>query len=72
MEKTQYGFDTIMKRLRMKLVVAYLMVGDAKTAYEKAGEFWWRFAIRLLPGGIWKSLLAGVRMLKHRLLLKKL
>ncbi|OGZ53397.1 MAG: hypothetical protein A3B25_02135 [Candidatus Ryanbacteria bacterium RIFCSPLOWO2_01_FULL_48_26] len=71
-EKKQYKFDAIMHRLRFKRVAAYLMIGDARAGYQKAQGFWWRWAIRVLPGSAWKALLGFIRTLKHRILLKKL
>lgn len=73
-EKEKYRFENILKLLRMKLVVAHLMVGDKRAALASAKGLssFWRATIGILPARAWKALLGFLRAIKHRLLLKKI
>jgi len=73
-EKGKYHFDNILKLLRLKVVFAYLMVGNKKAALERAKTlpFFWKIVINSLPARAWKALLGFLRKFKHRLLLKKI
>lgn len=73
-ERQRYRFDAVLVKLRRKLVLAYLMVGD-KVAAEKAARalsIGWLLLIAALPASVWRFLLSQVRTIKHRLLLKRI
>ena len=73
-EREQYGFENILKLLRIKLVFAYLMVGNKTAAVEQTKNLggFWRIFVLILPEAAWKSLLGVLRLIKHRLLLERI
>ena len=72
-ERRRYGFDDILRRLKMHVVFAFLMVGDKAKALANADQApgVLRAAIRLFPAPFWQFLLTRWRAVKHRLLLQK-
>lgn len=73
-EKERYGFEKILGLLRIKLVFAYLMVGNKTAAIKQAGNlgWFWTALVLILPATVWKYLLGFLRPIKHRLLLKRI
>jgi len=73
-EWSRYRFDEILKKLRLKVVMAHLMVGDKSGALKHAEGLpsFWRFLIALAPAKFSEAILSFVRKIKHRLLLKKM
>lgn len=72
-ELQKYEYSKILKNLQLKAAFAYLMVGDKSAAVQRLGGLpvFWRSVIAILPGSAWRTLLAFLRRVKHRLLLKK-
>lgn len=73
-EWRKYDFSYVLKKLRLKTTLAYLMVGDKKSALHWAADLplRWRLVIAALPASVWKLVLGFARRLKHRLLLKRI
>lgn len=73
-EWRRYQFDDILRRLKTKVVFAYLMVGDKVEAAANAGHLssLQRFLVEFLPASFWRFVLVRWRTMKHRLLLRKL
>lgn len=71
-EILKYNFDTIIQRLRDKLVLVYLIVGDKTSALKNSNFGLKKFFIWILPSKIWKFTLGFVRRIKHRSLLQKI
>lgn len=69
-----YGFSRILKKLKLKTAVAYLMVGDRQNAvrFAEAMPFGVQTFIRIVPTGWWRWFLGTVRKIRHRMLLKKI
>ncbi len=74
LQKKQYRFYKILKKLRLKVVFASLIVGDRKKALFFVRELSpsWKFLVSVLPVAFWKFFLRFIRKIKHRLLLKKM
>lgn len=73
LEWERYGFAHILKKLRWKVVAAYLMAGRKREAVLKARAvcYFAPLLVRLLPAGFWSLGLGSARRLKHRLLLRR-
>jgi len=71
-EAEKYHFPSLIKNLKNKLILAYLMVGDKNLALKNTPSNFQRLFIHLLPSKIWKIILGFVRMIKHRSLLQKI
>ena len=67
----KYNFETIIHRLKKKLVLAYLMAGNKNFALKNSNSNPQRFLILVVPSKIWKFILGFVRRMKHRSLLQK-
>ncbi|MEK7138450.1 MAG: glycosyltransferase [Patescibacteria group bacterium] len=70
-EAEKYHFPSIIKNLKTKLALAYLMVGNKTLALKNTPSNFQRLFISLLPSKIWKIILGFVRRVKHRSLLQK-
>lgn len=72
-DQKKYHFDKIIKKLKAKTILAYLMLGDKNSARRFAKDLiFWKFMIFAIPKKIWQFSLVLTRKIKHRLLLKKL
>ena len=72
LERHEYNFQKILRRLRLKVVFANLLVGNKKKATSFAEELsvFWRILVGLTPASLWKSSLKYLWKIKQRLLLK--
>ncbi len=72
-EWTAYDFSSILRNLKLKTAVAYLMVGDKRNAlrFGDVMPIWLRILFIALPSGFWKWILGLVRRIKHRRLLER-
>ncbi len=68
----KYRFDDVLKKLRLKVALAHLMVGDKKgaLAYVKDSPLR-QFLIVFFPAKFYRAVLVFARKIKHRLLLRK-
>ncbi|MCR4328854.1 MAG: glycosyltransferase [Patescibacteria group bacterium] len=72
-ERRRYRFNTILSAIKKKVVFAYLMTGDKKTALRRAKELtpsWW-WLVRCAPRRSTALCMGIFRKFKHRTLLKK-
>ncbi len=73
-ERDRYNFSRILKRLRLKAGIAYLMVGDKQQALRFADSMplGTKTTVNALPASFWKLFWGLVRRIKHRSLLKRI
>ena len=69
-----YDFARILKRLKLKTAIAYLMVGKKNEAlrFSEAMPFGMGTMVEMIPAGWWVKFWGVVRKIKHRLLLKRI
>lgn len=70
-EVGKYKFEKILKKLRNKLALSYLMVGAKKRALQSSPSAFLVLIIKITPLKMLKSTLGIIREIKHRSLLKK-
>ncbi len=72
-EWRKFNFPAILRRLRLKVVFAYLLNGRKHEALQRTEDvaFYWRWIVSSLSAHSWKWLLTRAREFKHRFLLKK-
>src|SRR3989344_1185269 len=69
-ERNRYRFKEIIKNLKLKTALAYLMIGDKKGAknYIQNQPFILKLLIAFLPSQVWQTSLRLARRIKHRFL----
>lgn len=70
-EWRKYNFDKILRRLRLKTAIAYLMVGNKNNALKFVDNALIKILIYSVPASLWAVFLQLARKIKHRLLLRK-
>ena len=66
----RYNYDAILEHLRLKLALAYLLVGDKPSALAHLKELP-KFAVKILPASFLRAASRLALSIKHRSLLKK-
>ncbi len=72
-EKRRYGLAAIIQSLRVKALLAYLLVGDKKNAqrFTSLLPVFWNWLVLIVPAKLWQASLRLALRIKHRLLLTK-